>query len=710
MRMQPIVIYFVSVLILIFLLSSVSCMQSTSAQSITSPDGSIAVHFSLTNSIPTYRIEYNKQTIIDTSALGFYFKNIPPMQKNFQIEKTSFHNKNDSWSPVWGIKKIIQNHYKEMTITLKETTELKRTMKIIFRAYNDGAAFRYVLPEQTDIDSVNITSEVTEFNLTDNHTVWWYPADFDSYEHLYKTTRLEELNSANTPLTMKTYNDVYISIHEADLTNYAGMTLEKSQNSTFRLKSNLVPWPDGIKVKSFLPMKTPWRTIQICSTPGDLITSDIILNLNEPCKLKDTAWIKPMKYIGIWWGMHIRKNTWYIGPKHGATTDNAIQYIDFAADNNIKGLLIEGWNLGWESWGSEKTVQHYTTSYPDFNIEKIAQYAKEKGVELIGHHETGGNVPNYEKQMDEAFTFYKNLGISYIKTGYAGGISPEGIHHHGQWMVNHYRRVVKKAADYKIMIDAHEPIKPTGISRPYPNMMTREGGQGMEYNAWSNGNPPEHTTILPFTRFLAGPMDYTPGIFDLYFNKYQQNNRVWTTLSKQLAYYVILYSPLQMAADLIENYKNHPAFTFIQDAPVTWDDTKVLTSEIGNYIVMARQYKNQWFLGGITDEYPRLLTVPLDFLNNDKEYIAEIYCDDINTGLFENPTKYEIGTYSVNVDDSLKIALSTSGGIAVKFSPLRESSHKPIDNISDFNRKSLEKIKVFKTLKIYRKTDYKNNN
>ena len=703
--MQPIVIYFVFVLILIFLLSSVSCIQSTSAQSITSPDDSIAVHFSLTNSIPTYWIEYNKQTIIDTSALGFNFKNIPPMEKNFQIEKISFHRMNDSWSPVWGITKTIQNHYNEMTVTLKEITELKRTMKIVFRAYNDGVAFRYVLPKQTGTDSVNITFEHTEFNLTDNHTVWWYPADFDSYEHLYKTTGLEELNSANTPLTMKTDKGVYINIHEADLTNYAGMTLKKTHKTQYSLQSNLVPWPDGIKVKASLPLTTPWRTIQICSKPGDLITSSLILNLNKSCKLKDTSWIKPMKYIGIWWGMHIRKNTWYAGPDHGATTENAIKYIDFAADNNIKGLLIEGWNQGWESWGTEKTIQNYIKSYPDFDIKKVAQYAKEKEVELIGHHETGGNVPNYEEQMDKAFEYYKKLGISYIKTGYAGRISPEGIHHHGQWMVNHYRKVVKKAAKYQVMIDAHEPIKPTGISRTYPNMMTREGGRGMEYNAWSDGNPPEHTTILPFTRFLAGPMDYTPGIFDLYFKKYQKNNRVWTTLAKQLAYYVILYSPMQMAADLIGNYKNQPAFKFIQDVPVNWNDTKVLTAEIGDYIIMARKYNNQWFLGGITDEYPRKLDISLDFLEKDKKYTAEIYCDDITTGFFENPANIEIGTYSVNVNDSLHIALSTSGGIAIKFTPYNELSDISIKDINTFNKKSYEKIRKYKTLKIYRKSE-----
>ncbi len=702
MKVPYIIIYSVFFVGLI----TVHCSKSKSVPSVTSPDGNITVNFSLTaDSTPSYWIDYNEKTVIDTSMLGFNFKNLPPLKKNFHIIRTSTAKSNSSWSPIWGIKKTIQNHYKEMIITLKETTEVNRTMKIIFRVYNDGAAFRYVLPDQTDIDSVNITSEITEFNLTDNHTVWWYPADFDSYEHVYKTTRLDTFDSANTPLPMKTDKGVYISIHEADLTDYAGMTLKKAKNTSFNLKCNLVPWPDGIKVKASLPMKTPWRTIQICGTPGELITSDLILNLNEPCKLKDTSWIKPMKYIGIWWGLHIRKNTWYAGPDHGATTENAIKYIDFAADNNIKGLLIEGWNQGWESWGSEKTIQNYTESYPDFDIEKVAQYAKERGVELIGHHETGGNVPNYEKQMDKAFKYYKKLGISYIKTGYAGRIFPEGMHHHGQWMVNHYRKVVKRAADNHIMINAHEPIKPTGISRTYPNMMTREGGQGMEYNAWSDGNPPEHTTILPFTRFLAGPMDYTPGIFDLYFNRYQKSNRVWTTLAKQLAYYVILYSPLQMAADLIENYKDQPAFKFIQDVPVNWDNTKIITAEIGDYIVLARKYNNLWFLGGITDEYPRKLSISLDFLERDKEYTAEIYCDDINTGLYENPTDIEIGTYSVNANDSLHIALSTSGGIAIKFTPDNELSDISIKNINTFNKKSYEKIRKYKTLKIFRKSE-----
>ncbi|MFO7889105.1 MAG: glycoside hydrolase family 97 protein [bacterium] len=694
-------IYVILYSIVFFSVSILNCSKLKSVQSITSPDGKMTIHFSLTDSSPSYWIDYKKQTVINTSRLGFDFKNIPPLKKNFQILNSSFSKADSSWSPVWGIEKKIQNMYNEMIITLEEKNESKRTMKIIFRAYNDGVAFRYVLPNQTSMDSLNITSENTEFNLTDNHTVWWYPADYESYEHLYRTSRLVELNSTNTPLTIKTDKGIYISIHEADLTDYADMTLQKAKNTQYNLTANLVPWPDGIKIKASLPMKTPWRTIQICNNPGDLITSTLILNLNKSCKLQDTSWIKPIKYIGIWWGMHIRKHTWYAGPNHGATTENSIKYIDFAADNKISGLLIEGWNQGWETWGSEENIQNYTKSYPDFNLEKVARYARKRGIELIGHHETGGNVPNYEKQLDDAFTYYKNLGISYVKTGYAGRIIPKGMHHHGQWMVNHYRKVVKKAAEYQIMIDAHEPIKPTGISRTYPHMMTREGGRGMEYNAWSEGNTPEHTTILPFTRLLAGPMDYTPGIFDLYFNKYQKVRRVWTTLSKQLAYYVILYSPLQMASDLIENYKNQTAFTFIQDVPVTWDATKVISSEIGDYIIMVRKYKNQWFLGGITDEYPRQLSISLDFLENNKKYIAEIYCDDIETGLFENPTKIEIGTYAVNSNDSLNIALSTSGGIAVKFIPFNKSSKQPINDISLFNQKTPLKMKQFKNLQIY---------
>lgn len=684
----------------LLLLTLLTCSNPISVQTLTSPDGKITIYFQLTDTTPSYWIEYNQETVIDTSALGFSFKHIPSLDNNFQIAETTFTEFDSSWTPVGGIKKRIHDQYKEMALPLQETSEPKRTIKIIFRAYNDGAAFRYVLPKQADIDSVNIISENTEFNLTDNHTVWWYPADFDSYEHLYKTTRLEDLDSANTPLTMKTDAGIYLSIHEANLTDYAGMTLNKAQDTQYSLNSNLVPWPDGIKVKTSLPMKTPWRTIQICDKPGDLITSDLILNLNKPCKLKDTSWIKPMKYIGIWWGMHIRKHTWYAGPDHGATTENAIKYINFAADNHIPGLLIEGWNLGWETWGSEN-IQNYTTPYPDFDLKKVAEYAQQKGVELIGHHESGGNVPNYEKQLEDAFAYYQKLGISYVKTGYAGRILPEGQHHHGQWMVNHYRKVVKKAAEYKIMIDAHEPIKPTGISRTYPNMMTREGGRGMEYNAWSEGNPPEHTTIIPFTRFLAGPMDYTPGIFDLYFNKYQKERRVWTTLAKQLAYYVILYSPLQMASDLIENYENKPAFQFIQDVPVTWDDTKVITSEIGDFLAIARKSDNTWFLGAISDEFPRQLDISLDFLEKDKEYLAEIYCDDIKTDLFENPIKIEIGKYQAHSSDTLKIALSTSGGVAVKFALLKNSSILPINDISTFNHKTPVKMKQYRKMRIF---------
>ncbi len=691
-------------LFFIILISILSCSKSNTIQTIKSPNGQISLTFSLINSSPTYQVNYNKQKIIASSKLGFKFKNIPPLEKNFQILNSSVTQVDTSWSPVWGFKKKIHNKYREMIITLKEKTELKRTMVIKFRVYNDGVALRYVLPKQNDIDKIYVTNENTEFNLTNNHTVWWYPADYESYEHLYQTTRLEKLDSTNTPLTMKTDKGIYISIHEANLTDYAGMTLKKINKYLYNLKTNLVPWPDGIKVKTTLPMKTPWRTIQICKKPGDLITSSLILNLNEPCKLKDTSWIKPMKYIGIWWGMHISKYSWYAGPKHGATTDNALQYIDFSSKNAIPGLLIEGWNKGWESWMTGKTIQNYTEPYPDFDLKKVVEYAKKKGVEIIGHHETGGNVPNYEQQLENAFAYYKNLGISYVKTGYAGKIFPEGMHHHGQWMVNHYRKVVEKAAEYHIMIDAHEPIKPTGISRTYPHMMTREGGRGMEYNAWSEGNPPEHTTILPFTRLLAGSMDYTPGIFDLYFNTYQKDRRVWTTMAKQLAYYVVLYSPLQMASDLIENYTNKPAFNFIQNIPVTWDDTKVITSEIGDYVVMARKFKNEWYLGAITDEYPRYFDIPLNFLEKDNKYVAEIYCDNIETGLFENPTKIEINTYRVNSTDTLKAALSTSGGIAVRFFPFAKIPKSPISNIYTFNQKTLIKTKRYKKLQIYSKS------
>lgn len=656
-----------------------SLLKNNAQSAVSSPDGKVNINFILKDGVPYYSVLYDGNVVIQPSSLGFRFKKAEPMNTDFVVLDMSNKSINETWKPVWGKTKEISNHYNELLVKLKEKTELGRQMHLVFRAYNDGIGFRYILPEQPEFKDFEIISEETLFRFAGNHTAWWIPDEYDSYERLYKETPLSKAKAVNTPITMKTENGLYLSVHEADLTDYAGMTLTAVKGDPNTLESNLVPWPDDVKVKASTPHRTPWRTIQISADAGGLIESNLIVNLNDPCVIEDPSWIKPMKYMGIWWGMHIGKETWHIGPKHGATTANSKRHIDFAAKHGIPALLIEGWNTGWENWGKEGAF-NLTTPYPDFDLKEVIRWGREKGVVIIGHHETGGDAADYDKQIDSAFALYEKLGIPAVKTGYAGQIFPKGQHHHGQWMVNHYRRVVKKAAEHHIMIDAHEPIKPTGISRTYPNMMTREGVRGMEYNAWSDGNPPEHTTILPFTRMLAGPLDYTPGIFDLTFNRYKKDNRVYTTLAKQLALYVVLYSPLQMAADLPENYENQPAFTFIENVPVNWDETKVLNAEIGDFICIARKNGDSWYIGSITDENARSLEIPLTFLDSDKKYTAHIYTDASDADWETNPAAIKINKYLVSHSDTITASLARGGGQAVRITPATENEIKTLND------------------------------
>jgi hypothetical protein len=645
--------------------------ESTAAASVTSPNGTITLHFTLANGAPRYDVARAGIAVVRPSPLGFRFRTAAPMVDGFVLDDTASREIDEAWEPVWGQTNRIRDHANEITIRLREAKAPHRKMHLIFRAYDDGVAFRYVLPEQPGLRFVAVASEETGFRLTGDHTVWWTPADYDSYEHLYRETALTDIEAVNTPITARTSEGLYLSFHEANLTNYAGMTLARSDADPFTLSCALVPWPDGVKVIGSTPLTSPWRTIQIGTSPGDLVESHLILNLNEPCAIEDTSWIRPMKYIGIWWGMHIGKYSWHEGPEHGATTENAKRHIDFASAHGIPGLLIEGWNTGWDRWGQEGAFD-YLTPYPDFDLDEVVRYGREKGVALIGHHETGGDAQGYELRVDDAFALCREKGIPAVKTGYAGGIVPRGQHHHGQWMVQHYRMIVEKAAANRIMLDVHEPIKPTGISRTYPNMMTREGVRGMEYNAWSEGNPPEHTTILPFTRMLAGPLDYTPGIFDLTFNEYKPGNRVHTTLAKQLALFVVLWSPVQMAADLPENYEGHDAFAFIEQVPTSWDETKVLDARIGDYVVMARRSGSDWFVGCITDEEPRMLELPLTFLDPGKQYDAHVYADAADADWRANPTAMELAVARVASSETLPVRLAPGGGLALRFTPVGE--------------------------------------
>ncbi len=677
-------------LILAFLFT-LSCQKNT--EIVTSPDGNLHLTFQLRNGHPFYAIEYQSKKVILPSGLGFKLKDATDLLGPFKMIKKQTKTFDQTWHPVWGTDKNIRNQYNEMRILLKEKKATNRRMTIVFRMFNDGLGFRYEFPRQQNLKKVQITSEETYFKLTGGKA-WWIPGNYESYEFLYHHTPLAQCDSCATPFTVETNNGLYISLHEAALYDYAGMTLQRSSHDSTLFKSKLVPWPDGIKVKTQTPFKTPWRTIMIADQPGKLIESHLIQNLNTPSKIKDTSWIKPMKYVGIWWGMHIGKWTWYFGPRHGATTERAKQYINFASKHGIPGLLAEGWNKGWETWLKGKNIQDYLTPYPDFDLKQVVEYGKKKGVFLIGHNETGGNVPNYEKQIDAAFEMYEQLGIPAVKTGYAGRMYPPGMHHHSQWMVRHYQRVVEKAARHHLMIDAHEPIKDTGISRTWPNFMSREGARGMEYNAWSEGNPPEHTVILPFTRFLAGPMDYTPGIFNLTFDSLQ-GHRVYTTLAKQLAYYVVLFSPLQMAADLVENYQGQPAFKFIEDVPVNWDKTIVLKAKIGDYLSIARQKGKNWYIGSITDEKARHFSVPLSFLDKGQNYKATIYTDALKTNWRTNPTAIQIKSYLLTDDDSLQIVLSPSGGQAVELVPITAKAAPSLPSISVFNKDQKKKVEAF---------------
>ncbi len=668
------------------LMLCLSCRQpeETNDWTVTAPGGAVKVDFFLTEArMPAYRVWFDEMLVLDTSFLGFELLDSPDMKAGFEVKNSSKNTFRDSWRPVYGENAIIENYYDELSVQLGEAAGLKRQMTIVFRVYDDGLGFRYELPEQENLQKVRIAEELTQFHLTGDHTAWWIPADYDSYEYLYTQSRLSEvdatkagykerhdrhvgnLKAVNTPLTMKTEQGLYLSIHEANLTNYAGMTLGVDSNSV--LRAELVPALDGSKVTTQTPFVTPWRTIQIGKHATDLLKSNLIINLNEPNQLEDVSRIKPMKYNGVWWEIHIGKSSWdYDTGIHGANTANVLRYMDFAANNNIGGTLVEGWNIGWDNWGN-KTFS-LTDTYPDFDIERIVEYGREKGVELIGHHETFGNVAYYDSIVEDAFKYYYQRGVHYVKTGYAAGLNP-GEFHHSQYMVNHYRRVVQLAAKYHICLDAHEPIKPTGIRRTYPNMMTREGVRGMEYNAWGGGNPPSHTTILPFTRGLAGPMDYTPGIFDVKFEKYRKDQYVRSTIAKQLALYVVLYSPLQMVADLPENYKDQPATQFIKDVGVDWEKTVILNGEIGSHVTIARKEKStgNWFLGAITNEAARKMELHLDFLAKGKQYEATIYADAPDAHWDKNPTAYTISKQMVQKGTVLKVDLAPGGGCAISF-------------------------------------------
>lgn len=636
--------------------------------SVSSPDGSIKVDVSRDGSSLSYAVTVGGDTLIAPSRLGFDADGLTPAaDSKMTVKHSSF---DQTWTQPWGENKEIRNHYNEVAVTLTDAA-LEYTVRV--RAFDDGVAFRYEW-NLVSGDSVIVRDELTEFAFARPAMSWAIPANFDTYELEYRNVAIDDVTDANTPFTFEVDSaGIFGSIHEAALYDYPEMTLVRTAGRT--LKANLAPLPDG--VKAYLPsaFATPWRSIQLGKSACDLINSGLILNLNEPSKIADTSWIKPQKYVGIWWGMHLGTMTWTMGPRHGATTENAIRYIDFAAENNLQGVLFEGWNEGWDTWGGKQHF-NYAKAYADFDIDSIAAYAASKGIELWAHNETGGNIPEYEAAMDSTFAYYKSLGIHTLKTGYAGGYVG-GQYHHSQYGVKHYQLVVETAAKYQLMVDAHEPIKETGIRRTWPNMMTREGARGMEWNAWSAGNTPEYLCTLPFVRLLSGPMDYTPGIFDINYERAKADPgriewngsndycKINTTVARQIANWVIIYSPLQMAADLIENYEGQPAFQFFRDFNADCDWSQALQGEIGKYIAVVRRAGDNYYLGAGTDSNARTLTVPLTFLG-DGTYTATVYADDP-----ADATKVVISSRDVTAADTLTVEMAAAGGQAVTFTPKR---------------------------------------
>ncbi|MFN8356765.1 MAG: glycoside hydrolase family 97 protein [Spirosomataceae bacterium] len=674
-----------------------TCVQVAAAQTrlhIASPDQSVQLQVQISpQGLATYQLHYKNKPVLKPSTLGFVLSKPAVHLQKWSIAQVDSTTVDETWQPVWGEVSSIRNHYRQLTVQLKDLSGSGILMNVIFRVFNDGLGFRYEFPEQPNFKHFVIADEKTQFQLAGNHKTFWIPGDYDTNEYLYNTTKLSEVeaikasnretdialkspigpNAIQCPLMMKTADGLYINIHEAALVNYPAMNLLLDK-STFTLTSTLVPDAVGNKAYLQTPAKTPWRTIVVSDKATEILASKLILNLNDPSKLTDVSWIKPQKFIGMWWEMHTGKATWEkASGKHGANTANVKTYIDFAAQHGFDGVLVEGWNEGWEDWFGnwKENVFDFITPYSDYNLDELTAYARQKGVRIIMHHETSGSATNYERWMDKAYRYMVDHQINTVKTGYVGKIIPRGEHHDGQWMVNHYERVAQKTAEYKIMLEAHEPVHPTGLHRTYPNWLANEAARGNEFNnAPKLGLVPEHETILPFTRLMGGPMDYTPGFFHFQLNQYDasRTTRVRTTLAKQLALYVTMYSPLQMAGDFPDNFNKHlDAFQFIKDVPVDWQDTKILEAEPGDFITIARKDKQKpnWFIGAITDENHRNTSLQLDFLDDGATYQATIYRDADTADWNTNPEAYVIEKKTVTKQSILALKLAKGGGCAI---------------------------------------------
>ena len=647
---------------------------------VTSPDQSIQVELEL-GERAAYSVSRAGEPIITPSQLGFVVKDAPPLDGPFKVLDSARREIDETWKPVWGQFAEIRNHANELRMALQETESPGRRMNVVFRVFDDGVGFRYEFPKQDGLESFEITDELTAFSFAADHRAWWVEALPDTYERDYNESSITACGErgASTPVTLRTSKGTHVSLHEADLTDWAGMKLKRKPGADpLSLEADLVPWFNSeVKVKCEAPHVSPWRTITIGDTAGDLVESTLVLNLNDPCEIQDTSWIEPTKFMGIWWGCITGVWNWerQANPdKHGATTERAMRYIDACARNNIPALLIEGWCEGWEGdiagWGD----MDFTRPYPDFDIRKITDYGREKGVSLIGHHETGGNLRNYEDQLPQAFEYYEKYGIHRIKTGYVTGDIPlytEGLtdagreHHHGQFNVRHHQKVIEMAAEHRMMIDAHEPIKGTGIERTWPNFVAREGARGGEFNHFI-GNPPSQTVTLPFTRLLGGPMDYTPGLFDTAYDK----DKRFGTRCQQLSLMVTLFSPVVMAADFYQAYDGEPATQFIRNLPVgKWDDTRVLAAEVGDYLATVRRHGESWFLGVTNNEEERQLDLDLGFLKEGVSYQLVLYADGDGADYRENPYPVAIESRTVRKNETLHLKLASGGGAVAEFYP-----------------------------------------
>ena len=698
----------------IILLMSILAMHWATAQQQTSPDGNVVLSFSLkADGTPTYKMTYKGKPVINESTLGFTLKKDEPLTNHFKVVGDSKSTFKETWKPVWGEEKEILNHYNELLVQLKQD-KTNRLMNIRFRVYNEGVGFRYEFPTQKELTYFVIAEENTQFAMTGDHTAWWIPGDYDTQEYDYNESKLSEIRGlmkqsmtdnvsqfvfsptgVQTALMMKTKDGLYINLHEAALVDYALMNLNLD-DKTFIFQSHLTPDAKGDKGYLYTPTKSPWRTVMVSDDARNILASRLILNLNDPCALADTSWIKPVKYIGVWWEMITGKSSWaytddlptikldevdYTKVKpngtHAANNDKVRHYIDFAAKHGFDQVLVEGWNVGWEDWfGHRKDyVFDFVTPYPDFDIKALNDYAHAKGVKLMMHHETSGSTRNYERHMKAAYELMNKYGYNSVKSGYVGDILPIGEHHYSQSTINHYLYAIKEAAKHKIMLNAHEAVRPTGLCRTYPNLIGNESARGTEYEAFG-GNKPFHTTILPFTRLQGGPMDYTPGIFETEVKNVNPNNtsQVRSTLAKQLALYVTMYSPLQMAADLPENYERFAdAFQFIKDVPVDWQESVYLEAEPGRYITVARKDKHSdnWYIGNTSNENGHTSELLLNFLDKNKKYEATIYADAKNADWQTNPKAYTITKQKVNAKTKLKLTAAKGGGYAISIKEIK---------------------------------------